>query len=208
MLAWDVETSGLQARTSLLTVATTYSPERQMIYQFAILNSQGKLVKAPDFDIKKEAFMKELDDAPMLAGFNTIGFDLKFITIAFQIPPERVMKWLLKSLDIFEASKQACGRTFGLNAVLDLNGLTSKSGSGMQAVHQANAGLFKELGDYCMDDSRLTYLISTRKRIALPMGWKWRKEHGERTHDPDHMLFMNIGPDYQITFETGTLVQL
>jgi hypothetical protein len=208
MLAWDVETGGLDARKSLLTVATTYSPQHQMMYQFAILSPEGKLIKAPDFDVKKEAFMKELDDAPILAGFNTIGFDLKFITIAFNIPPERVMKWVIKSLDIFETCKQVCGRTFGLNLVLDLNGLTSKSGSGMHAVEQAFAGEFEALGDYCMDDSRLTYLISTWKRIALPEGWKWRKEHGERTHDSNHMLFMNIDQDNQISFDTGTLDQL
>jgi hypothetical protein len=208
IVAWDLESSGLSPLTSLITVATTYTPERQMIYQFATLK-EGRLVKVDDFDEKKEAFMQELDDAPILAGYNTPGFDIPFIVTAFKIPPERVMKWMIKTFDVFEICKRACGgRTFGLNYVLDLNGFETKSGDGLAAVRQAEAGLFKELGEYCLDDSKLTYLISTQKRIALPEGYLWRKHNDGRTHDPTDILFMNIGPNREICFDRGTLDQL
>lgn len=206
MLAWDIETDGLSSVKNLITVATVWSPEKQKVFQFATLNPQGKLVKIPNFDELKEEFMKELDDAPVLAGFNAVSFDLPFITAAFGIAPERVMRWVLKSIDIFEICKRACGgRTFALNLVLDLNNLTSKSGSGLAAVHQAQAGEWEELSLYCLDDSRLTYEISSRERIALPESWQWRKRYGGKTHDPANMLFMLRGPDNRIDFERGTL---
>ena len=208
-VAWDVETSGLSPNTSLLTVATTYTPDRQMVYQFATLNPQGRLVKVDDFNRKKELFMQELDNAPVLAGYNAIGFDMPFITAAFDAPPERVMRWVMKSIDIFETCKRACeGRTFGLNLVLALNGYTVKTGNGMEAVYQAQRGEWAELSQYCLEDSRLTYEISTRSRVAIPEGFQWRKRNNQRTHDPSNMLFMTIDPDKKISFEKGTLDQL
>jgi hypothetical protein len=115
----------------------------------------------------------------------------------------------LKSIDIFESCKRACqGRTFGLNLVLALNGFSVKIGTGMEAIYQAQRSEWKELGEYCLEDSRLTYLISTRKRIAVPEGFQWRKRNGGRTHDPENVLFMNIGPNREISFERGTLDQL
>jgi len=206
MLAWDIETTGLSPQSSLVTVAAIYSPFNQVVFQFATLDPQGTVVKIQDFDSKKERFMKELDDAPILAAFNGIGFDIPFITVAFDIAPERVMKWVLKSVDIFETCKRAFdGRTFGLNLVLALNGYTVKTGNGMEAVHQANAGKWEELSLYCMEDSRLTYEISTRERIAIPEGFQWRKRNSQRTHDPANILYMNIAEGYQISFEAGTL---
>ena len=209
IVAWDLETTGLNGTTDLVTVGALYSPEKQIVYQFATL-SCGIVVKVPDFDLKKEAFMKELDDAPVLAAFNGIGFDVPFLTAAFHPTHERVMRWLLKSIDVFETCKRACeGRTFGLNLVLALNGYTVKTGSGMEAVWQARRGEWESLSQYCLEDSRLTYEISTKKtRIALPEGFNWRKAHGGRTHDPANMLFMTISTeDHRVAFETGTLEQ-
>jgi hypothetical protein len=209
MLAWDVETMGLNKGKDLITVAAIYSPEKQIVFRFVTLDAEGTVVKVADFDEVKEAFMKELDDAVVLCAFNGIGFDIPFITASFAPSPERVMRWLLKSVDVFETCKRACeGRTFGLNLVLELNGFQVKTGSGMEAVHQARAGDWSALSSYCMDDSRLTYEISNRSRVALPEGYRWRKSHGGKTHDPAKMLFMNIGPNYEITFDTGTLDQL
>jgi hypothetical protein len=209
ILAYDVESMGSDGRRDLLTVATTYSPEHQKIYQFAKSGPQGQVVKVDNFDALKEEFMQELDAAPILAGFNSVNFDSVFIGHAFSVPPERVMRWIMKSIDVFESCKRACmGRTFGLNAVLALNGFTVKIGSGMEAIYQAQRGEWKELGAYCQEDSKLTYEISTKKRIAIPEGFQWRKRNGGQTHDPSNILFMNVGPDHEISFEMGTLDQL
>jgi hypothetical protein len=209
ILAWDLETTGLKGDRDLVTVGALYSPERQIVYQFAMLDPQGTVVRVPDFELKKEAFMKELDNATVLAGFNSIGFDSKFITAAFNPTPERVMKWILKSIDVFESCKRACqGRTFSLNMVLALNGFSVKISDGMEAVYMAQRGDWDSLSEYCASDSKLTYMISTKKRIALPEGYQWRKVHGGQTHDAANMLFMNIGPNHEISFERGTLEQV
>lgn len=205
-LAWDIETTGFNPTKELVTVAACYSPGKQTVYQFAELHASGHVVKIHDFYQKRKDFLKELDDAPILAAFNGISFDIPFITTALDVAPERVLKWVLKSIDVFECCKRACiGRTFGLNLLLGLNGFTVKTGSGAEAVVQAKAGEWNKLAEYCAEDARLTYEISVLPRIAIPEGFQWRKNHNQRDHNPENMLFMTVGPDHQINFEAGTL---
>ncbi|KAJ1467084.1 hypothetical protein T484DRAFT_1756150 [Baffinella frigidus] len=206
IFCWDIETTGFNPKKELVTVAACYTPEKQTVYLFAESDSAGNVVKIHDFDEKREAFLNELDDAPILAAFNGTGFDIPFIATAFQVEPDRVMRWMIKSFDIFEAAKRAAGRTFSLNTLIGLNGFkTAKTGSGADAVLQAKAGKWAELASYCAEDARLTYEISIRKRLALPEGFAWRKKHNDRDHDPDNILFMVVGPKYEISFEKGTL---
>jgi predicted PolB exonuclease-like 3'-5' exonuclease len=206
LFCWDIETTGFNPKKELVTVAACYTPHRQTVYQFAESDLRGNVVKIHDFIEKREAFLAELDDAPILAAFNGTGFDIPFIATAFEVDPTRVMRWMMKSFDIFEAAKRATGRTFSLNTLIGLNGFnTAKTGSGADAVLQAKAGKWKELASYCAEDARLTYEISTRKRLALPEGYAWRKKHNDRDHDPNKVLFMLVGSSYQIEFEIGTL---
>jgi predicted PolB exonuclease-like 3'-5' exonuclease len=206
LFCWDIETLGFNPKKELVTVAACYTTEKQTVYLFAESDSAGNVVKIHDFEEKREAFLKELDDAPMLAAFNGTGFDIPFIATAFQVESDRVMRWMLKSFDIFEAAKRATGRTFSLNTLIGLNGFkTTKTGSGADAVLQAKAGKWEELASYCAEDARLTHEISIRKRLALPEGFSWRKRNNGRDHDPSNMLFMVVGPNYEISFEKGTL---
>jgi hypothetical protein len=161
-----------------------------------------KVVKVDGFDQIRDAFARELDDAPVLAAFNGIGFDIPFVTAALKVSPDRVMKWVLKSLDVFEICKRASHRTFPLNMVLDLNGKTSKTGDGGQAVVQASMGLWQKLGEYCLEDAKLTFDLSQMTRIALPEGYLWRKQHKGATHDPKNLLYLNF-KDGVVDFELG-----
>jgi hypothetical protein len=217
MLAWDIETTGFDPILELVTVAAVYSAEREHVYRFAtnilcsICNDPNcvthpkKVVKSVDFEQQREAFLCELDDAPVLAAYNGISFDIPFIATAFRVQPERVMHWVLKSLDVFETCKRAAGRTFGLNLLLDLNGFQSKTGSGGDAVIQARMGEWDKLAAYCLDDAKLTQLVSTKTRIALPEGFRWRQQHDQRSHNPDNILFLVTGESGAIRFEYGTL---
>ena len=206
LFCWDIETTGFNPKKELVTVAAFYTPERHSVYQFADSDALGNVVKIHDFDLKRDAFLKELDDAPRLAAFNGTGFDIPFIATAFDVEQNRVMRWMLKSFDIFEAAKRATTRTFSLNTLIGLNGFkTSKTGSGADAVLQAKAGKWTELASYCAEDARLTYEISVRKRLAIPEGFAWRKKHNGLDHDPDNMLFMVVSPDFEINFEYGVL---
>jgi uncharacterized protein YprB with RNaseH-like and TPR domain len=135
MLAWDIETTGFNPAKELVTVAACYTTEKQTVYTFAELDTRGNVVRIHDFDQKREAFLKELDDAPILAAYNGATFDIPFITTAFNVHPGRVMQWVMKSVDIFETAKRATGRTFPLDMALGLNGFkTAKTGSGADAV--------------------------------------------------------------------------
>jgi hypothetical protein len=206
MLAWDIETTGFNPAKELVTVAACYTTEKQTVYTFAELDTRGNVVRIHDFDQKREAFLKELDDAPILAAYNGATFDIPFITTAFNVHPGRVMQWVMKSVDIFETAKRATGRTFPLDMALGLNGFkTAKTGSGADAVVQAKEGKWEELASYCAMDAKLTYEVSVLPRIALPEPFYWRKRNGGRTHDPSDVLFMLLGPDYRVTFEKGVL---
>jgi hypothetical protein len=136
-----------------------------------------------------EDFCSMLDAAPMLATFNGVRFDIRFVQSAFKIPESRVMGWLMKTFDVFDICASCASRTFALNLLLDLNGFQSKSGSGDAAVKQAHAGEFEELEKYCLDDAILTHHISTMQRIALPEGYAWRKKNGV-SHDKTKILFL------------------
>ncbi|KAJ1468484.1 hypothetical protein T484DRAFT_1755112 [Baffinella frigidus] len=217
MLAWDIETTGFDPMVELVTVAAVYSEGHEHVYRFATnlrciicddpncVTHPKKVVKCRDFAKQRDAFLQELDDAPILAAYNGISFDIPFIATAFRVQPERVMRWVLKSLDVFETCKRAAGRTFGLNLLLDLNGFESKTGSGGDAVIQARMGHWDKLGAYCLDDAKLTHKISTQSRIALPEGYKWRQQHDQRSHDPDMILFLVKGEGGDIRFEYGSL---
>jgi hypothetical protein len=217
MLAWDIETTGFDPVVELVTVAAVYSTGHERVYRFATnnlcnickdpccLSHPKKVVKSIDFEQQRDSFLCELDDAPVLAAYNGISFDIPFIATAFRVQPERVMRWVLKSIDVFETCKRAVGRTFGLNLLLDLNGFTSKTGSGGDAVIQARMGEWDKLGAYCLDDAKLTQKVSTQPRIALPEGYKWRRDHDQRTHNPDNILFLVTGVSGQIRFEYDTL---
>ena len=200
MLAWDIETTGFSGDRDLVTVAALYDGSSEKVFRFVRLVNQGTanellVYKEKDELLKLcEEFCCMLDAAPMLATFNGVRFDIRFVQSAFKIPESRIMGWLMKTFDVFDICASCASRTFGLNLLLDLNGFQSKSGSGDAAVKQAHAGQFEELEKYCLDDAMLTHKISTMQRIALPEGFAWRKRHGN-THDKNNMLF--LVPNYK-----------
>jgi hypothetical protein len=195
MLAWDIETTGFSGERDLVTVAALYDGSTETVFCFVRLINQGTpnqlLVYKEKDELQKlcEEFCGMLDAAPMLATFNGVRFDIRFVQSAFKIPESRIMGWLMKTFDVFDICASCASRTFALNLLLDLNGFATKSGSGDAAVKQAQAGEFEALKKYCQDDASLTHQISTMQRIALPEGFAWRKKNGN-THDKSNMLFL------------------
>ena len=195
MLAWDIETTGFHGERDLVTVAALYDGTQETVFRFVRIVNKGTdnelLVYKETDELKNicEKFFSMLDAAPMLATFNGVRFDIRFVQSAFQVPELRIMGWLMKTFDVFDICATCASRTFALNVLLDLNGFESKSGSGDAAVKQAHAGEFEELEKYCLDDAMLTHHISTMKQIALPEGYAWRKKNGV-THDKSNLLFL------------------
>jgi hypothetical protein len=166
MLAFDLETSGLNPREALITCAAVCDPEAgvERVFFFARLDNT-KLVPVLD---DAEEFMLLLDRADRLCAFNGARFDLPFIRHQLGADPARVARWRLKLHDVFEACKLALGVTFPLSALLELNGLPGKTGSGADAIQLARQGDWASLGAYCLNDTRVTHRVSSLPRIRLP----------------------------------------
>jgi hypothetical protein len=157
MLAFDLETTGLCPFTNKVTCAAVCDSEAG--FERVFIFSTGD---------SPEEFMRLLDDAPRLCAFNGASFDLPFIRHQLGASARRVRAWRLKLHDVFEACKLALDITFSLDALLELNGLPGKTGSGGDAIRLAREEKWAELGEYCLNDTRRTFAVSTLPRIELP----------------------------------------
>lgn len=171
MLAFDLETSGLDPRRHLITCAAVSDPEAglERVFFFARLEAGGELVPALD---DAEEFMSMLDAADRLCAFNGARFDLAFLRHSLGVSAERVRSWRLKLHDVYEGCRLALCVTFPLDALLAANGLEGKTGSGKEAIAMAQEGRWDELAAYCSHDTRVTHRVSSLDRILLP------KTHG------------------------------
>lgn len=165
MLAFDIETTGLDMRRHEITVAAVYDPERGIrhCYNFARFNAEPERTRE-----EVERFLKDLDEADTLCAFNGIRFDIPFIQIHFKVDPERVGGWVLKTVDLFYRWKMLRNRTFSLDKLLIANGLPVKTSKGCFAIDMAREARWEELEDYCMNDTVLTHLVSTKQRLIIP----------------------------------------
>lgn len=168
MLAFDIETEGLDSDLDGITVASVYDPARGIQKTFFFMRDgydrQGNI----------DEFLAVLDDAPFLCCFNGIRFDIPFIIKAFGVEPERYSTWFCKTFDYFEICKLVFSSSCGLNTILLANGEDVKNSCGMQAVYWARDKEWDELDKYCMKDTVLTHTISMRERLELPLTGKRR----------------------------------
>jgi hypothetical protein len=157
MLAFDLETTGLDPCVDRITCAAAYDPAAgiERVFFFHLGDSP-------------EEFMCLLDQADRLCAFNGGGFDLRFLAHAFDLSVERLTGWRLKLHDVFVACKWGVGVTFPLQALLELNGMEGKTGSGKEAIRLFEGHRWLELGNYCMHDARLTHRVSSLDKILLP----------------------------------------
>lgn len=158
MLAFDLETLGPDIQVHDATCAAVYDPEAGLARYF--------IFRPPRDD--PEEFMRLLDDADRLCAFNGARFDLPLIERCFRPCEERVRRWRLKLHDVFETCKLALGVTFSLDSLLELNNIPGKTGSGQEAIRMALEGQLQALGEYCLNDTRRTYEVSSQARILLP----------------------------------------
>jgi hypothetical protein len=93
-------------------------------------------------------------------------------THRFNVSEEKQGSWMLKLFDYFEVCKLAFGSSCSLNNLLMANGEDVKSSSGMQAVEWARHGQYRQLEEYCMQDTILTHKISCTEAVHVPLtGW-------------------------------------
>ena len=157
MLAFDLETTGLDPVLDQITCAGVYDPAGgiERVFFFTLGDS-------------REEFMRLLDRADRLCAFNGADFDLAFISAQLGPSQERVRMWRLKLYDVYVACKWGLGLTFSLQALLEVNNLAGKTGSGGEAIALFHEKRWVELGAYCLHDTRMTHRVSSLEAIALP----------------------------------------
>lgn len=140
MLAFDIETTGLDPKKDRITVAAVCDRQHgaRRCYNFLT----GGVDAA-------EEFLGELDRADALCGYNAVGFDIWFIVRACKVPPCRYEPWVLKLFDLYEIARLGFGSSCGLGQLLTANGLKPKIASGLQAVAWAEAKEYGKLEEYC-----------------------------------------------------------
>lgn len=161
MLAFDLETTGLDPRKDSVTCAAVCDPGAGIERVFVFPPGEDHGAKAAEF-------MRLLDEAPRLCGFNAARFDLEFIQHRLGASADRVRAWRLKLHDVYEGCKLALDVTFPLQALLCANGLGGKTGCGQDAIVLARDGRWDELASYCLNDTARTHEVSSLDLIALP----------------------------------------
>ena len=163
MVAFDIETLGFDPKTKRITAAAVY--DGNGLSKIFVFKGEDKEEDAA----LRDEFLAILDSAPRLCAFNGVRFDIPYIIKHWGLDPARAHDWVRKTVDVFEASKLGPQQTFKLSQLLSVNDMESKSGSGAEAVLLAEEGRWEELGAYCMQDTRLTYLVTAQMAVILPL---------------------------------------
>lgn len=175
MLTFDVETTGLDGYRNHVTCFCCHD---------SVTNEQRSFVfdqpPLSEDTLRKQAEVTFLlDTAETLCAFNGAKFDLPFMAKSWKVPDHVLGTWVAKLVDVFEASRLSIKTTFKLNDLLAANGLSSKTGSGLEAIRLAEQGQWEELADYCMQDVLLTYAVTTKSVVNLPKTHlKWSMDKG------------------------------
>jgi len=172
MLAFDIETMGLEPRRHAVTVVCTedFRSGAKKSYEFARVRAEHMqalefaritmldedAADAAEAQAQYDSLVLELvqdfEEATSLCAFNGVRFDLPFLMVAFGIDNATVTRWVLKTSDILECSRLVHGNTFSLNLLCQENGLDMKISSGLAAVEMARIGQWDRLSAYCADD--------------------------------------------------------
>jgi hypothetical protein len=162
VVAFDIETLGKLSETPLpaITCVCLYDGSREERLRFLKVSPET-------FIENKKKLLEWLDGANSLAGFNAVDFDLEYIRQFFNIDKKRMREWVLKCRDPFMVCRHLLKNTCGLNHLLQINGLASKTGSGSNAIQLALDEKWDDLLDYCMMDTILTFKLCSLPEIAF-----------------------------------------
>jgi hypothetical protein len=161
MLAFDIETMGLDSSLHAVTCVCAYDPEKRV--DVTIFPGKGE-----DMDV----FFTLMDDAETICAFNGGRFDLPFLQVSFGVDSERVGRWRAKLIDILEHTRLCFDKWFSLNRLLEVNGIPCKISNGMEAVHMAAEERWDELGEYCRQDTIKTWDVThmaLQRSVMLPI---------------------------------------
>jgi hypothetical protein len=173
MLAFDIETTGLDPCSSVVTVVCTedFRTGERRAYEFGRVRACEPQGGAQGEALLRAELVAAFDAAESLCAFNGVRFDIPFLHKALQLPQETTAAWLLKTTDILEAARLGLfgpTHTFGLNLLCQHNQVPVKSGSGLQAIKFAQEHRWDELLRYCADDVRILCDLYRRRLLNNP----------------------------------------
>jgi hypothetical protein len=162
-LFFDIETTGLTAHDTVTVVCTEeYESHARRVFNFARATTDHERA------CLREELVREFDDASALCAYNGVRFDLPFMQRALQIPAENVTQWVLKTSDILEQLRLRDNATCKLDFLCGLNGVPSKSSSGLEAIRMAADGRWEELEMYCANDVRILCDLYRKRMLKHP----------------------------------------
>ena len=129
MLAFDIETTGLDPASSVVTVVCTqdfHTGERRA-YEFGRVRAR----EPQNVGLLERELVEAFDAADSLCAFNGVRFDIPFLHAALRLSQETTAAWLLKTTDILEAARLGLfgpAHTFSLNLLCQHNQVPVKSG--------------------------------------------------------------------------------
>ena len=175
MLAFDIETTGLDREHCLVTVVCTedFRTGERRAYEFARVAAEGD--SGRERARLTAALVAAFDGADSLCAFNGVRFDIPFLHKALRLSELTVAGWLLKTSDILEACRlEVFGprHTFSLNLLCEFNNVPMKTSSGCEAVRMAAEGRWHELREYCADDVRILCDLYRRRELRNPRGFQ------------------------------------
>lgn len=166
MLAFDIETTGLDPRKCVVTIVSTedYRTGETKHYEFSRVCKE-----APErLEALKSELIKDFNAASSLCAFNGIQFDIPFLMVSLKLSADVVTGWVLKTTDILECSRHVHQNTFGLNLLCGANGIQLKSSSGLEAIKMAHEGRWEDLKDYCQDDVHILCDLYRKRFLKNP----------------------------------------
>tara|TARA_B100000787_G_scaffold136310_1_gene105114 strand:- start:72 stop:629 length:558 start_codon:yes stop_codon:yes gene_type:complete len=166
MLAFDIETMGLDASKHPVTIVCTedFASGAKKSYEFARVRVQEPHAHT---QLLME-MVQDFEEASSLCSFNGIRFDIPFLQTAFRIDNATVTRWILKSTDILECCRLIHNNTFSLNLLCEKNNMPVKISSGLQAVKMAADGQWEDLEEYCQDDVAILCKLYRKRNILNP----------------------------------------
>jgi hypothetical protein len=169
MLAFDIETTGLDPAKDSVTVVCTQDLKtgERVAYQFA----RVRATEPENEHLLKKDLVKAFDSASSLCAFNGVRFDIPFLYTALKLEEQTCAGWLLKTSDILEAARLGifgAAHTFGLNLLCQHNHVPVKCGNGLQAIKFAQQHRWDELLEYCADDVHILCDLYKRRMLNNP----------------------------------------
>ena len=121
-----------------------------------------------------DSFLKLLDGAVVVGGFNLFGFDYPVLYKYYQRPrgggTQRYRQHTYKTIDPFSRLRDTTTVWFKLDTLLKANGLQPKTADGLQAIAWWEQGELEKLEEYCMADVELCTELMLKPEIHLPDG--------------------------------------